>query len=142
MDDKGHIRGGAVACFGAALVLLGYDIIPQDVFEPNVPSWMLVVLGFGLALAGVSPFFRTGSPKATRLVGGSCLLMALAFFWVSFFGDPRYMSGGIPFIPKAYNVLLGRFMFGLVGLLWLWMGVSALRYAKHQPEEGVVEIDQ
>ena len=141
MDDKGFVRGGEVACFGAALVLLGFDIIPQHVFEPNVPSWILVLLGFGLTLAGVSPYFRTGSPNSTRLVGGTCLLMALVFFWIAFFGDARHMSGGIPFVPNAYNVFLGRFMFSLGGLLWLWLGVSALRHAKHQPDEGVVESD-
>lgn len=141
MDDKGLVRGGAVACFGAALVLLGYDVIPQRVFEPNVPSGMLVVLGFGLTLVGVSPFFRVGSPSATRLAGGSFLLMALAFAWIAFFGDPSHMEGDIPFLPNAYNVLLGRLMFGLGGLFWLWLGVSALRYAKHQPDEGVVDAD-
>ena len=139
MDDKGLIRGGAVACFGAALVLLGYDIIPQRVFEPNVPSWMLVVLGFGVTLAGVSPFFRVGLPNSTRLVGGSCLLMALAFAWIAIFGDTRHMSGGIPFLPNVFNVFLTRFMFGFGGLLWLWLGISALKHAKHQPEDGIVD---
>jgi multisubunit Na+/H+ antiporter MnhB subunit len=123
---------------GAALVLIGLDVIPQRVFRPNVPSWLLVVLGLVLVLAGASVFLRIGSPTATRLIGVSLTLMALVFSWVALFGDPRYMSGGIPFIPDEFNWLLGRIMFGLVALLFLWLGVSALRHAKHQPEEGVV----
>lgn len=142
MDDKGLIRGGAVACFGVALVLLGYDIIPQRVFRPNVPGWVLVVLGAGLTLAGVSPFFRTGSPNATRLVGGAMFMMAITFLWVAVLGNARHMSGGIPFIPNAYNVLIGRVMFALGGLFWLWLAVSAWKHAKDQPDEGVADEDR
>lgn len=132
---------GAVACFGVALVLLGYDIIPQRIFQPNIPGWLLVALGFGLTLVGISPFFRIGSPAATRLAGAAFLLMALTFAWIALFGDPRHMSGGIPFIPDIYNVLINRCMHGLGSLFWLWLGVSALCHAKGQPESGVMDID-
>ena len=141
MDTKKLVTAGAVACIGAALVLLGADFIPQRVFKPHVPSWVLVVLGLGLILVGVSVFFRIGSPIATRLIGVSLLLMAMAFSWVAFFSDPRYMSGGLPFLPDDYNVLLGRTVFGLFALFFLWLGVSAMRHAKHQPAEGADESD-
>jgi hypothetical protein len=141
MDTKGFLIAGAVSCVGAFLVLLGADIIPQRVFKPTVPSLVLVVIGLALILAGTSVFFRVGSPIANRMIGVCMLLMALPFFWVAFFGDPRHMSGGIPFLPDQYNRFLGRFMFGLGALFWLWLGVMALRHAKHQPEGGVVEGD-
>lgn len=140
MDTKAIVIAGAVTCVGASLVLLGADVIPQRVFKPTVPSWMLVVIGFALILAGMSVFFHVGSPIATRMIGVCMLFMALSFFWVAFFSDPRHMSGGIPFLPDQYNRFLGRIVFGLGGLFWLWLGILALRHAKHQPE-GVVEGD-
>ena len=142
MATKAFVTAGTVACVGVAMVLLGVDIIPQDVMPLNVPSWVLVVLGLAVTLGGVSVFLRIGSPAATRLVGISLLLMALGFAWVALFGDPRYMRGGLPFLPDRYNWLLGRFAFSLCALLFLWMGVSALRHARHQPKEGVAESDR
>lgn len=141
MDLKTSLTAGAVVCVGAFMVLLGADIIPQRVFPPKVPSWLLIAIGLGVVLAGTSVFFRTGSPSATRMVGVSMLLMALPFFWVSFFGDSRQISGGILLLPDRFNRLVGRFMFLLGAVFWLWLGVSALRHAKYQPEEGVVEGD-
>ena len=141
LDTKKLLTAGAVACIGAALMLLGADFIPQRLFEPHVPSWVLVMLGLGLILVGVSVFFRIGSPIATRLIGVSLLLIALTFIWVAFFGDPRYMSGGLPFLPDDYNVLLGRTMFGLFALIFLLIGAAALIYAKYKPEEGADDSD-
>ncbi len=130
-------------CVGAFLVLLGADIIPQRVFKPTVPSWVLVATGLAIILAGMSIFVRVGAPiAAARMIGVCMFLMALSFCWVAFFSDPRHMSGGIPFLPVQYNRFLGRFVFGLVALFWLWVGVLALRHAKQQPEADVVEGDQ
>ena len=86
-------------------------------------------------LVGVSVFFRTGSPVASRLIGGSLLLMGVAFGWVAFFSDPRYMRGGLPFLADDCNVLLGRTAFGFFALFFVWIGAVALRDAKHRPEE-------
>lgn len=130
-------------CVGAFLVLLGADIVPQRIFKPTVPGWLLIAIGLALILAGLSIFVRVGSPiVAARMVAVCMLLMALAFGWVAFFSDPGHMSGGIPFLPDQYNRLLGRFVFGLGALFWLWVGVLALRHAKDQPEGGVVEDGQ
>ena len=141
MDTKKLVTAGAVACSGAFLLLLGVDFIPQRVFKPNVPSWLLVGLGAGIILVGVSVFFRIGSPIASRLIGGSLLLVGVVFGWVAFFSDPRYMRGGLPFLADDCNVLLGRTAFGLFALFFVWIGAAALRHAKHQPEEGADERD-
>jgi hypothetical protein len=142
MDTKTLVSVGVAVFSGAFLVLLGADIIPQRVFKPNVPSWLLVVIGLALVLAGTSVFFRVGSPIANRMIGVCLLLMAAPFFWVALFGDPRHMSGGIPFLSDQCNLLLARFAFGFFALIWLWLGVLGLRYARHQPGERAVESDQ
>lgn len=69
------------------------------------------------------------------------MCLAVAFGWVAVLGDPRYMSGGLPFLPREYDVSLGRAAFGLAALFFLWLGISALKGAKRQPERGVVESD-
>src|SRR5512141_1794827 len=122
MDTKALVSIGAVTCVGAFLVLLGADIIPQGVFKPTVPSWILVVIGLAVILAAMSIFVRVGSPiAAARMIGVCTFFMALSFFWVALFSDPRHMSGGIPFLPDQYNWFLGRFMFALGALFWLWV---------------------
>ncbi|OGW59543.1 MAG: hypothetical protein A2V83_03045 [Nitrospirae bacterium RBG_16_64_22] len=63
------------------------------------------------------------------------LLMGVAFGWVAFFSDPRYMRGGLPFLADDCNVLLGRTAFGFFALFFVWIGAVALRDAKHRPEE-------
>ena len=129
MDVKAFVTAGAVVLVGAGLVLLGADIIPQHLVKANVPNWLTVVLGLVLILAGASVFIGIGSPISTRLIGVSLLLMALAFAWVTLFGDPRHMVGGGPFIPDEYSRFFGRFAFGLIALLFLWLGVMALKHA-------------
>lgn len=124
-------------CGGAALVLIGAGIVPERVSRPDVPGWLLVALGAGILLAGLSVCFRIGSPVATRLVGVALLLVALAFAWISLFGDPRHLRGGAPFLSAELNWLLGRMAFGLCALLFLALGIAALRHARHQPGEGV-----
>lgn len=141
MDTKTFAPAAAVTCVGTFVVLVGADIIPQRVFHPTVPDWLLIAIGFGIVLAGTSVFFRIGSPTATRMVGVSMLLMALLFSWVAFFGDPRQMSGGLPFVSKEFNWFLGRSMFLGGSALWLWLGISALKHAKHQSSDGVHERD-
>lgn len=127
METKASITIGAVACIGIALLLVGADVIPQRVFKPNFPSWMLIVLGLCLIAACVSVALGIGSPIGTRLIGVTLLLMALAFFWVALFADPRHMNGGIPFLPDQFNWFLGRAMFGLCALFFLWLGVSVFQ---------------
>jgi hypothetical protein len=136
------LTGVAVAGIGAIMALIGADIIPQRLWPPNVPGWLLAALGLGLVLAGVSVFFRIGSPRATRMVGVALLSMSLTFGWVSLFGDARHMSGGIPFLPDAVNVFIGRLAFGFVALFFLWLSIMALKYARFQPEEGVEEDER
>src|SRR5688572_15435144 len=132
MDTKTFAIAAVVTCSGTFMVLVGADIIPQRAFNNTVPAWLLVAIGFGIVLAGTSVFFRIGSPTATRMIGTSMVLMALLFVWVAVFGDPRYMSGGLPFVSKEVNRFLGRIMFVGGSVIWLLLGISALRHARHQ----------
>lgn len=128
METKRLITAGVVACVGVVLLLIGIDVIPQRVVKPNVPGWVLVVIGLVPILAGGSVFLHVGSPVASRMVGVSLLLMALVFLWAALLTDPRHMSGGIPFFPDRCNWLLGRFAFGIVALFFAWAGVWALKH--------------
>lgn len=129
-ETKRLITGGVVACVGVVLLLIGIDVIPQRAVRPNVPGWVLLVLGLMMILVGGSVFLPVGSPVASRMVGVALLLMALIFLWVALLADPRHMSGGIPFIPHYCNSLLGRFAFGLVAFFFAWAGVWALKNPK------------
>jgi len=141
MKTKKFITAVVVASVGIFLVLLGADIIPQRIFRPNVPSSMLVVVGLGLILPAIAVFIGIGSTTANRLIGLSMILIAVAFAWTALFGDPRHMEGGIPFIPGTMNWFIGRIVFGLVALFFLWVGVLALSHVKERNDKRDVNSD-
>lgn len=52
----------------------------------------------------------------------SCGVLAL---WIAITGQP--VSGGLPFLPRAWNQVLGRVVFGVSGLVCFALARLALR---------------
>jgi hypothetical protein len=118
-----YIVGG----IGVAIMLVALDIIPQRLLQPNVPSWVLFIVGLTIALVAGAALVGTGKLAGSLLLALAMLGMATAFLYIAFFGESRHMSGGIPFIPDWLNFSVGRIAFGLFGLLFLAIGVFAVR---------------
>lgn len=127
--------GVGTTAFGVALVLLAADVIPQRWWPPNVPSWVLAVVGLVCVFAGAAVLVGLGTPASSACVALSMLMMAIAFLWIAFFGSARHMSGGIPLLPKWLNVSIGRFVFALAGLGFLALAWSAWRWSRRQADE-------
>ena len=78
----------------------------------------------GIGRANASAELPADAPfwmRAAQYLIGVALFAAFAVLgtWVTFGGDPRYFSGGIPFLG-AGNISLARFMFGF-GALICWL---------------------
>jgi hypothetical protein len=55
------------------------------------------------------------------------LLMGVIGAWVALLGPAAGFSGGIPFLPHAYNVTLARWVFGLGALVPFMISIYAIR---------------
>lgn len=129
-EEKKLFIGGIVMAVGFALALLAADVIPQRVFQPTVPNWMLLVVGAVLVSAGGSVFLKIGSPASIRAVALSMFLAAFAFLWIAFFGETRNFDGGLPFVSQRFNRILAGMAFGLGALGFGAIGFLAWRSAR------------
>jgi hypothetical protein len=129
---------------GAYGMLIGFEVLPVPGGRNNLhgPLWLATLIGFVVVLAGVACFIQgmgranasgelpAGAPfwmRAAQYLIGVALFASFAMLgtWVAFAGDPRYFSGGLPFLGP-FNVSLARIMFGF-GALICWL--ATLGYA-------------
>jgi membrane protein implicated in regulation of membrane protease activity len=65
-----------------------------------------------------------------------CLGCAVLSLWIALTGQP--VTGGLPFLPHAWNQGLGRVVFAVSGLVCLALGRLALRDVVRQPPRAPV----
>jgi len=127
---------GAIAA-GLFGILVGVELLPVPGGRDNLhgPLWIALLIGLVVLLAGLAAllqsFGRAGStgelaPDAPLWMRAAQYLLATAMFagfaaigtWVALLGDPRYFSGGVPFLG-GLNISLARIGFGF-GALICW----------------------
>lgn len=75
----------------------------------------------------------TGGVVGAISAGLICVSLAAIGLCVAIFGGE--ISGGVPFAPKGFNQVFGRFMFGFGGLLTLGLGFWAFADARRKFRE-------
>jgi len=139
--------GIGLAAAGLYCMLIGLEILPVPGGRANLhgPLWLALLIGFVLALAGAAAVIQaTGrttvsgdlpaeAPLWLRVVHYLVGVTMFACFatiatWVAIGGDPRYFSGGIPFLSGPLNVAVARIVFGF-GALICWLGAIAYAVA-------------
>lgn len=130
--------GIGLAIAGLCGVLIGFEVLPVPGGRDNLhgPLWLATLLGVIGLLAGAACFIQgfgradasaelpADAPfwlRAAQYLIGVALFATFAVLgtWVTFAGDARHFSGGIPFLG-GYNVSLARIMFGF-GALICWL---------------------
>ena len=145
MSAQGQASPGEMKSIGIGLgiaglcgVLVGFEVLPVPGGRGNLhgPLWIATLIGFVALLAGAACFIQgigranacaelpADAPfwmRAAQYLIGVALFAAFAVLgtWVTFGGDARHFSGGIPFLG-AFNVSLARIMFGF-GALVCWL---------------------
>ena len=97
---------------------------------------ILIIFGVFVCL-GILGAIRFRSDK--RLNAGFAALILASFaamgLIVAIFSEPGSIQGGIPFIPRALNENIGRFVFGGGALISFWMFTIALKQALGKDKE-------
>lgn len=122
--------GYGVACIalGCYPIALGLGIVEAD-SGLAAPPWVVVSAGLAFIIAGSMILFAHNS-RANDLFAGILLLLFCATgIWVAGFSSDQGFSGGLPFVSRETNIMIGRWLFGLGALISFAMAVYALRRA-------------
>ena len=121
--------GWITALLALYLLLAAAGLLPIDPADVHVPYWMLGLIGFALLIAACMVLFGHHSRLNDGLAAVFCAAIALAGAWIAIRGPADGFSGGLPFLPREWNVKLGRAMFGAGAAVSVSIGVYALRRA-------------
>ncbi len=116
----------AIACYPIALAV-GY--LPVDEARLTAPRWVIAGAGFSIAIAGFM-ILLAGYSRANDLLAGVLLLLfGVMGTWVSLFSSDEGFSGGLPFLSRELNILVGRWVFGIGALICFALCAYAFRRA-------------
>ena len=93
----------------------------------HVPYWVLGLIGFALLVAACMILFGHHTRLNDGLAAVFCFVIAAVGAWIAVRGPADGFSGGLPFLPREWNVRLGRAMFGAGAVITASIGVYALR---------------
>lgn len=118
--------GAVMLCAGAAMAGVGAKVIPVDPATVHAPYWVIAVCGLVFISGGMAAIIGEKHPLNSVLAAIIALGLATSFGWVAFFGDSAQMSGGVWFLPKSVNDILGRILFVLGSVMGFVIGGLAL----------------
>jgi len=121
--------GLVVIALGCYPIALGFGLLPTGEAGLSAPSWIVVAAGLVFVIAGFMILLARHTRANNLLAGILLLLFGVIGAWVSLFGSGDNMTGGLPFLPREVNAVLGRLLFGLGALLCFAMSVYAFRRA-------------
>lgn len=116
----------AIGCY-PIVMSLGFVAIAEP--DSTTPPWVIFGAGFSFVIAGLMILLAHHSRGNDLLAGVLLLVFAAMGVWVSIFSPDSGFSGGLPFLPREQNVLLGRWLFGLGACISLSLSIWAFRRA-------------
>lgn len=121
-----------LGCFPMAVSV---GILPADPATIYAPLWVLFACGFVFVVTGAMLIFGERYPRfnnfcAVIVTGG----MGAIAGWIAIFSDAAGFSGGIPFIPRDLNILIGRGLIGFGAVLcWAIAAYGLTQFFKKEP---------
>ena len=118
----------AILCFviGLSVVAMAAGWLPVDESGVNGPMWLLGMVGGIFMLAGVMIFIGQKNRYNELLAALLMIAMGAIGGWVSVYSASSDISGGIFFLPRETNVMLGRILFGTGSLICFAMAAWAV----------------
>ena len=116
----------AVGLFPIAHAL---QLLPISEQSGDAPRWVIGLCGMVFALSGCMMMTQLNSRLNNILAAIFLALMGSIGVWVSLFSPADGMSGGLFFLSREQNVLLGRCVFGLGAAIGFAMCAYAGRLA-------------
>jgi hypothetical protein len=102
---------------GLLIIGVGLGVVPVDEADVHAPGWVIVFAGATFLVGGLAIVSGPESHLNAlfgALIGGGLGAVAV---WVAFLGPSEHMSGGVPFLPRSWNLVFGRILFGFGGLI-------------------------
>ena len=95
----------------------------------DAPKWVIGLCGLVFVLSGCMMMTQLNSRLNNLLAAVFLAVMGSIGVWVSMFSPAEGMSGGLFFLSREQNVLLGRCVFGLGAAIGFLMCAYAVRLA-------------
>ena len=138
----------AVLLGGGGLFVMVASTVFWSTFEKaaHAPQWILFLCGLVFFMASVMIVVGQESPVNNLLAALLLFSMSAIGLWASLFGDSENISGGLPFLSHAANVIIARWLFGFGAFVTGLLGVYAVRLyrrkkAEASDDEGSTVID-
>lgn len=127
-SEKAHpFFGWLCVAMGLFPILMATDVIRFGQSEANAPVWVIVVSGLVFVLAGLMIL----AGQKSRITAFCAILLCACFgivgAWVALAAPGDGFSGGVPFAPKAFNIALARWVFGIGSLISFAITIFAFR---------------
>jgi len=131
-DLRGHATahpffGWLCIVMGLIPVLIALGVIKPDPSNVHAPMWVVAVGGTIFILAGFMILLGQRSRFTNLLASLLCACFGCVGAWISLFAPPQDFSGGIPFMPDAFNLILARWIFGLGAAMSFAISIFAFR---------------
>jgi hypothetical protein len=121
------------------IVALGLFFVAAGVIAPGsevpVASPMVVAMaGLVLAAGGIALMLSSASRLRLALVAVMLAGFAAIGGWIAFNGTAETISGGVVFLTREENALLGRLAFGIGAVLSVLVLILVLRQLRGRPD--------
>lgn len=100
---------------------IGLKIVSVEEGSLHAPHWVMVVVGTIFFFGGASMLLGSRPVLRRACIGVMLTGFGLTAAWVSLFASADGFSGGVPLVPKAFNVGVARVLFGSGAILAGWM---------------------
>lgn len=119
---------GCIALGGYPLAL-AVGFVPAG--EPGLlaPAWAAAGAGMVFIIGGFMILLADHSQANDFLAGFLLLIFGAVGTWASLFSPSEGIQGGLPFLSRETNVLVGRWVFGLGALISFSLSAWAFRRA-------------
>jgi len=114
---------------GIVIMLAAMDIIPLDESRLHSPRFIFGLAGLAISATGGAHLFYDN-----KCVNAFCAAIILVCFarigwWATMTTSKDNLGGGVPFVSREINVLIGKGIFGFGVLCSLMLMVWAIRQA-------------
>lgn len=125
-NEPSPLLGGVCIVVGLFPIARALHWIPPEAGSADAPDWVIFLCGFVFEVSGLMLLVGDQNKRLTdALVAVFALAMGGAAVWVALLSPSEGMGGGIPFLPRALNVLVSRCVFGIGALFSLWIAQYA-----------------
>jgi len=126
--------GSVMLILALALFLVAAGVVPSGSEGRAAPLMVVAMAGMVLAAGGIALLLSSTSRLRLALVAVMLAGFAAIGGWIAFNGTAETISGGVAFLTREENALLGRLTFGMGAVLSVLVLILVLRQLRGGPD--------